>query len=113
MISKEEYARLYCDDGLLEHGVYALSQEKVLIRMMHDPYKTLKDLDDYGINDMMGPGGDNIERVDILNTRTGEKTQIGGRDALQRALEAGKDTNPNKPQPTPILDRLIREHREE
>ena len=100
MISKEEYAKLYCEDHLVARGIYVLSTEKVMMQMMRDPMKTLQDLDDYGLNDAMAQKG--IQDVQVMNTRTGEK----------RSLMHKQQETQTQITRTPILDKLLSEHEE-
>lgn len=111
MISKEEYARLYCEDHLVQRGIYALSTDKVMAQMMRDPMKTLKDLDDYGLGDAMAQSG--IQDMQVMDVRTGEKRSLMHQQeeaAIHQALE--KRENINQTTKTPILDKLLSEHEE-
>jgi len=74
MISKEEFFRLYCNDGLAALGIPCIDAEKLGERMRMHPTKTKQDLDDYGVNDALRQNG--ITEASVMNLRTGQKNKF-------------------------------------
>lgn len=70
MISKDEYVRLYCNEALyLSSGVLVIDADKFHKRLIDDPLKTIEDLNDYGLSEMMQHN--DLEKISSLNAKTG------------------------------------------
>lgn len=71
MISREEFIELYCDEAVYySTGVVGINADKFHDRLIADPLKTIQDLSDFGMSDMMAQNG--LERISAVNTRTGK-----------------------------------------
>lgn len=104
MISKEEYARLYCNDHFAQMGEYILEEHKVMKQLMIDPVKTIQDLDDYGLGEAMRHSG--ISSAQIIDIHSGDKFELM-KDRAEKYNKPVNERTGGRPTPTPIIDKLL------